>query len=120
MKTQPNSAVTETLLLHEQTKNHQRASEPTFATRISIMISTKAFVEPHSGEQLPNSKRLYLPAIIGGFKVTPEDIRVLPGEFYFEAGQMVFTAQYHRRRGYCCGNNCRHCPYPKPMLVSNA
>lgn len=47
MKTQPNSAVTETLLYHEQTKNHQRASEPTFATRISIMISTKAFVEPN-------------------------------------------------------------------------
>lgn len=24
---------------------------------------------------------------------------------------MVFTAQYLRRRGYCCGSGCRHCPY---------
>jgi len=32
--------------------------------------------------------------------------------FYFdETGLMVFTAAYHLRRGYCCGNNCRHCPY---------
>jgi hypothetical protein len=25
----------------------------------------------------------------------------------------VFTAQHHLKRGYCCGNGCRHCPYPK-------
>jgi hypothetical protein len=24
---------------------------------------------------------------------------------------VVFTAAYHLRRGYCCGNGCRHCPY---------
>jgi hypothetical protein len=23
----------------------------------------------------------------------------------------VFTASYHLRRGYCCENRCRHCPY---------
>ena len=27
-------------------------------------------------------------------------------------GLLVFTAAYHRRRGYCCGSGCRHCPYP--------
>lgn len=26
-------------------------------------------------------------------------------------GYMVFTADYLRRRGYCCGSGCRHCPY---------
>ncbi|WP_317258945.1 DUF5522 domain-containing protein [Hymenobacter tibetensis] len=26
---------------------------------------------------------------------------------------MVFTEQYHRRRGSCCGNGCRHCPWRK-------
>jgi hypothetical protein len=36
-----------------------------------------------------------------------------PGDFYFANGLMVFTAEYHLRRGYCCGNGCRHCPYPK-------
>jgi hypothetical protein len=24
---------------------------------------------------------------------------------------MVFTEQYHRKRGYCCESGCRHCPY---------
>jgi Family of unknown function (DUF5522) len=33
------------------------------------------------------------------------------GDAYLEANFVVFTAQYHRRRGYCCGNDCRHCPY---------
>ncbi len=46
--------------------------------------------------------------------------RILPGDFYFDAGLVVFTASYHRRRGYCCENNCRHCPYPKPSLASHA
>lgn len=33
-------------------------------------------------------------------------------DFYFNAqGLMVFTAQYHLKRGYCCKNACKHCPY---------
>ncbi|NJL19376.1 MAG: hypothetical protein HC901_03695 [Bdellovibrionaceae bacterium] len=34
------------------------------------------------------------------------------GDCYLENGRMVFTAQFHLRRGYCCHNGCRHCPYP--------
>jgi hypothetical protein len=34
-----------------------------------------------------------------------------PGDFYIEGHNVVFTAQYHRRRGYCCGSGCRHCPF---------
>ena len=36
-------------------------------------------------------------------------------DYYFDAatGLLVFTARYLSRRGYCCGNGCRHCPYPK-------
>ncbi len=26
-------------------------------------------------------------------------------------GFRVFTEKYHLLRGYCCTNNCRHCPY---------
>jgi len=37
--------------------------------------------------------------------------RILPGDFYFDGGLMVFNAGYHLRRGYCCGHGCRHCPY---------
>ncbi|MCC5921192.1 MAG: DUF5522 domain-containing protein [Cyclobacteriaceae bacterium] len=31
--------------------------------------------------------------------------------YYFENGLMVFTEKYHKLRGFCCGNACRHCPY---------
>jgi hypothetical protein len=26
-------------------------------------------------------------------------------------GYVVWTEAYHLKRGYCCGNGCRHCPY---------
>ncbi len=32
-------------------------------------------------------------------------------DFYTEGAAVVFTARYHLRRGYCCENGCRHCPY---------
>ena len=28
-----------------------------------------------------------------------------------EEGYLVFTEKYHLKRGYCCKNACRHCPY---------
>lgn len=42
--------------------------------------------------------------------------KILPGDFYFENGLMVFTGDYHLRRGYCCDSGCRHCPYTKTNL----
>lgn len=40
---------------------------------------------------------------------------LVEGEDYtVEDGLLVFTAAYHLKRGYCCGNGCRHCPYPAP------
>jgi hypothetical protein len=38
-------------------------------------------------------------------------LKISAGDFYFENGLMVFTAAGLLRRGYCCGSNCRHCPY---------
>ncbi len=32
-------------------------------------------------------------------------------DFYIENGKWVFTEWYHLKRGYCCNNGCRHCPY---------
>jgi hypothetical protein len=32
-------------------------------------------------------------------------------DYYMEADKLVFTAAYHRKRGYCCNSRCRHCPY---------
>lgn len=34
-----------------------------------------------------------------------------PEDFYFDGPFLVFTAAYHRKRGYCCNSDCRHCPY---------
>ncbi|MEO5684124.1 MAG: DUF5522 domain-containing protein [Chitinophagaceae bacterium] len=31
--------------------------------------------------------------------------------YYNEDGYTVFTEQYHLKKGYCCGNGCRHCPF---------
>jgi hypothetical protein len=33
-------------------------------------------------------------------------------DYYFENGLMVLTAHFLLERGFCCGNGCRHCPYP--------
>jgi hypothetical protein len=27
------------------------------------------------------------------------------------SGRTIFTAAFHLKRGNCCGNGCRHCPY---------
>jgi iron complex transport system substrate-binding protein len=32
-------------------------------------------------------------------------------DYYLEDEALVFTADYLRRRGYCCDSGCRHCPY---------
>ena len=35
-----------------------------------------------------------------------------PGDFYkTEEGYVVFTEQYLHKRGYCCMNGCKHCPF---------
>jgi hypothetical protein len=35
-----------------------------------------------------------------------------PGEdYYYDGPYMVFTAQYHLKRGTCCNSGCRHCPF---------
>ncbi len=42
----------------------------------------------------------------------PNNRGLTPEDYYLnEQGLMVFTAQYHLKRGYCCGNHCKHCPY---------
>lgn len=32
-------------------------------------------------------------------------------DYYFENGLMVLTRHFLLKRGYCCNNGCRHCPY---------
>jgi hypothetical protein len=39
--------------------------------------------------------------------------------YYTEKGRVIFTELFHKQRGSCCGNNCRHCPYSKPSKRGN-
>lgn len=32
-------------------------------------------------------------------------------DFYRENGYRVMTEEFLARRGWCCANGCRHCPY---------
>ncbi|NME70709.1 MULTISPECIES: DUF5522 domain-containing protein [Flammeovirga] len=32
-------------------------------------------------------------------------------DYYIENGLYVFTKEYHLKRGYCCKNQCKHCPW---------
>jgi hypothetical protein len=44
--------------------------------------------------------------------VEPNKQPLVEGEdFYREGACVVFTARFLLRRGYCCENGCRHCPY---------
>ena len=41
-----------------------------------------------------------------------DDGLVFDEDFYYnEQGFVVLTEKYHLKKGYCCGNGCRHCPY---------
>jgi 2-iminoacetate synthase ThiH len=39
--------------------------------------------------------------------------------YYLDGDKVVFTEAYFLKRGYCCGNKCRHCPYTKPAVKGN-
>ncbi|HKB03255.1 MAG TPA: DUF5522 domain-containing protein [Gemmataceae bacterium] len=46
------------------------------------------------------------------FEPSPPDPLIEGRDYYVVDGLWVFTADYLRRRGFCCGSGCRHCPYP--------
>jgi hypothetical protein len=46
--------------------------------------------------------------------------KLLPSDFYYDKfGNMVFTEEYHIRRGVCCGNGCKNCVYEPKYLKGN-
>jgi len=57
-------------------------------------------MEEKSKDKIPKKRQKLVP------------IPLEPGDYYLnEDGLMVFTAQYHLKRGFCCGSKCKHCPY---------
>ena len=43
--------------------------------------------------------------------IAASEAALAPEDFYYDGPNLVFTAAYHLKRGYCCGSGCRHCPY---------
>jgi len=41
-------------------------------------------------------------------------------DYYLDDGFVVFTKEYHIKRGYCCKNKCKHCPYVQQHAKSVA
>jgi hypothetical protein len=41
----------------------------------------------------------------------PPEVLIEGEDYYFEDGLLVMTAAYHKKRGSCCGNECRWCPF---------
>ena len=82
-------------------------------------------VDGTGGGGTPRRRPPYLKAVATDPEITRDELAarqrppatpltVLPGDTYQEGEAIVFTAQFHLRRGYCCGSGCRHCPYGFP------
>jgi hypothetical protein len=52
-------------------------------------------------------------------KETTTKNKFLPTDFYWDQSRMVMTESYHTRRGNCCGNKCKHCPYTPKYKKGN-
>lgn len=35
----------------------------------------------------------------------------MANQYVDEKGNYVFTKEFLEKRGYCCKNGCKHCPY---------
>ncbi len=52
-----------------------------------------------------------------GYRSSPLQEEV---DYYMDPrGFRVFTEKYHRERGYCCGNGCRHCAFFPKHIKGN-
>ncbi|KAI8817903.1 uncharacterized protein EV422DRAFT_196907 [Fimicolochytrium jonesii] len=65
--------------------------------------SSNSQIGPQDIEDAPPWKAIHDEAVEAG-KDTYKD----PG-----TGYSVFTELSHKKRGYCCGNACRHCPFDR-------
>ena len=46
--------------------------------------------------------------------------KLLPSDFYYDKfGNMVFTEEYHIKRGICCGSGCKHCAFDPVHIKGN-
>jgi hypothetical protein len=66
---------------------------------------------------IPHNSKSVFKDTIYSFPVEKEFIKDI--DYYLEDGFVIFTESYLKEKGECCGNNCRHCPYEKPVIKGN-
>jgi len=67
-----------------------------------ILQKIERFVQDYKSGKIDNIAPKYAnPKLIEGI------------DYYVENGLYVFKEWYLLKRGYCCDNSCRHCPYKK-------
>ena len=71
-----------------------------------LNLAIKARIEKYVNQMTPEKALLQNVAKDLPKSPTKEGI-----DYYFEDEFMVFTAWFHLKRGHCCKNKCRHCPY---------
>ncbi len=78
-----------------------------------IQFRPKDLLEQASQSAIPFSDldQLCPNCVNSASKRNKSKYKVVNDYYYDENGNCVFTAAYHLNRGYCCRNNCRHCPY---------
>src|SRR6185312_9783397 len=86
---------------------HAAYKGPCWCARVKIPDELLAQVPP----DLKNKACICFDCVMRFHRRQLDRTKIVPGDFYFDKGLMVFTADYHLRRGYCCGSECRHCPY---------
>ncbi len=71
--------------------------------KIAVQQKIAEYVQTITPENAPNS-------IAKDFNTNKN---LVEGIDYYtnEDGNLVFTTWYHLKRGTCCGNGCKHCPY---------
>jgi Family of unknown function (DUF5522) len=83
------------------------AADPADSPDSADELSPRPLTEPHPDRLSPVD-----PAYTEIIRVHAEALRA-GADTYVDppSGFTVLTAGYLARRGYCCENGCRHCPY---------
>lgn len=81
------------------------AADPTYSR--GVPIADRPLTQPHPS-RLPESHPAY-EQILAAHEAAMD-----AGEAGYAdpvTGYFVMTAETHARRGFCCDNGCRHCPF---------
>jgi hypothetical protein len=82
-----------------------KLGDPTYSHRVSI--ADRPLTQPHPS-RLPEDHPAYREILAA------HEAAMARGEAGYAdpvTGYFVMTAETHARRGFCCDNGCRHCPY---------